>query len=213
MRGQPVRWRVDVGRPAPTLMAAAEQERAELMVVGVGGQTARTRALGAVAGELVLRAGCPVLVVPRAASAAGDGWMTRLVVCAFDGSVEARPALGLAAALADRLGVPAFVAHVSCGAVGDLDARVRGERSAVIVAATCGAKGWNAAQPASQAASLATRGSSPVLFVPPEYRRAPEARLHVAGHAQTAAQRRVATIGPRPRPPADARFTGWQPPN
>jgi hypothetical protein len=98
MRGQPVRWRVDVGRPVPTLMAAAEQERAELMVVGVGGQTAWTRALGALAGELVLRAGCPVLVVPRAASAAGDGWMTRLVVCAFDGSVEARPALGLAAA-------------------------------------------------------------------------------------------------------------------
>lgn len=172
MQGHPVGWNVDVGRPAPTLIAAAEQERAELMVVGVGGHMASTRPLGAVAGELVLRAGCPVLVVPRAASAAGHGWTTQLVVCAFDGSVEARPALGLAAALADRIGVQAFVAHVSCGAVGDLDARVRGDRSAVIVAATCGAKGWNAALPASPAARLATRGSSPVLFVPPEYRRA-----------------------------------------
>jgi nucleotide-binding universal stress UspA family protein len=112
--------RVGLGDPAAALRAAADGERARLMVVGAGSRTGPAASLGPVARELALRASCPVLVVPHAASAPTDAWTRRPLVCTFDGSDGARPALSVAAALADRLGAVAFVAHVGRGSVGQL---------------------------------------------------------------------------------------------
>jgi nucleotide-binding universal stress UspA family protein len=175
--------RVGLGDPAAALRAAADGERARLMIVGAGSRTGPAASLGPVARELVLRASCPVLVVPHAASPPTDAPTCRPLLCTFDGSDGARPALSVAAALADRLGVLALVAHVGRASVGEVEARARTERPALIVTASCGTEGWHAAMPGSGPVRLATSGSTPVLFVPPEYRHAPVALPRVASEA------------------------------
>jgi nucleotide-binding universal stress UspA family protein len=176
-----VACKVGVGQPATTLVAMAAAEQAQLLVVGAGGRMSPAAALGPVPRELVMRAHCPVIVVPRAPASSGPpAWAGRRVLCAFDGSHDARRALSVAAAVAERLGALAFVAHVDAGGVRELQARARTERAALIVAASCGAAGWRAASAGSAPARLATSGAAPVLFVPPAYRPTPAARPHAA---------------------------------
>jgi nucleotide-binding universal stress UspA family protein len=196
-RKHAVRLGVHLGDPAATLIAVAATERAQLLVVGAGRRAGPVASLGTVSREVVMRASCPVIVLPHApAEARTCGWARRLLLCAFDGSDDARVALSVAAAIAERLGAAAFVAHVGAGSVGELEARARTERAALIVAASRGAEGWHTALPGSPPAHLATSGSTPVLFVPPTYRRTAPAPLRVA-----------AAVGPvtRRAPPSDSR--------
>lgn len=51
------------GEPADALRAAAEDDRAELLVVGVHGTTGRPRTLGRVANEMSHHAPCDLLIV------------------------------------------------------------------------------------------------------------------------------------------------------
>lgn len=66
----PVERRVEFGAPAKRLAAVAEEEDAELIVVGSRGRGAlRAAMLGSVSTELIAIAPCPVLVVPPGAAA------------------------------------------------------------------------------------------------------------------------------------------------
>jgi nucleotide-binding universal stress UspA family protein len=56
---------VDIGNPAERLVAAAEAEKASLIVVGSTGP--RSSLLGSLSAEVSRRAPCPVVVVPRGA--------------------------------------------------------------------------------------------------------------------------------------------------
>src|SRR5438094_1527816 len=58
-------WLVDIGNPAERLVAAAEAEKASLIVVGSTGP--RSSLLGSISAEVSRRAPCPVVVVPRGA--------------------------------------------------------------------------------------------------------------------------------------------------
>jgi nucleotide-binding universal stress UspA family protein len=181
------------------------------MVIGVGCRAGPAASLGRVVRELVLRASCPVLVVPQAASAPTDTWTRRPVLCTFDGSDGARRALSVAAGVAERLGAVAFVAHVGRGSVGEVEARARTERPALIVTASCGAESWHAGLPGSGPVRLATPGSTPVLFVPPAYRPTAAPRLGVAIPADPGWTRRNARTqvrSARPHEPTRSWCTG-----
>jgi nucleotide-binding universal stress UspA family protein len=66
----PVERRVEFGPPAERLARVAEEEDAELIVVGSRGRGAlRAALLGSVSTELIGIAPCPVLVVPPGAAA------------------------------------------------------------------------------------------------------------------------------------------------
>jgi hypothetical protein len=164
--------------PLRDALCEAEQEHAFARRVGLGDPAAALRA-------------------------AADGERARLMVvlvCTFDGSDGARPALSVAAALADRLGAVAFVAQVGRGSVGQLEARARTECPALIVAESCGAEGWHAALPGSGLVRLATSGSTPLLFVPPAYRHTAVASPRVARdagrHAKPAKASPVSSAAP-----------------
>src|SRR5438309_3213763 len=58
-------WLVDIGNPADRLVAAAEAEKASLIVVGSTGP--RSSLLDSISAEVSRRAPCPVVVVPRGA--------------------------------------------------------------------------------------------------------------------------------------------------
>jgi nucleotide-binding universal stress UspA family protein len=67
-------WLVDVGHPADRLVAAAEEEKAALIVVGSTGP--RSSLLGSVSADVSRRAPCPVVVVAPGADRSltnGDG--------------------------------------------------------------------------------------------------------------------------------------------
>ncbi|NUS57851.1 MAG: universal stress protein [Streptomycetaceae bacterium] len=92
------------GFPQPVLIAASRE--AELVVIGDRGLGAVARALyDTVAGEVTLRASCPVLVART--SAVPDG----PVVVGVGGSGDAQAAVGFAAAEADLRGCAVLVLH------------------------------------------------------------------------------------------------------
>lgn len=79
-----------------TLLAAAEERRARLIVIGAQGHSGLERLLlGSVSSAVLAHAHTPVLVVPEAA---GENSAGPLAVC-FDGSEDARRALELVAEL------------------------------------------------------------------------------------------------------------------
>jgi nucleotide-binding universal stress UspA family protein len=155
---------VRLGDPATVLVAVAGELRAQLLLVG-GGSAAPP--FGAIARKLAMRAACPIIVLPRRATATpADGWRHRHVLCAFDGSDDARATLGVAAAFADRMGAAAFVAHIRPGSLHELGERAHNEQAALIVA-----PGSSADPRACTRAGPAQNGpATPLLLVPPAYR-------------------------------------------
>jgi nucleotide-binding universal stress UspA family protein len=95
------------GRPEPTLLAVAEEERATLVAVG-SHETSRRRGivLGSVATRLVHEAPCSVLIARTAED--GDRFPQRIVV-GVDGSTASLEAAHVARELATRVG-----AEVEC---------------------------------------------------------------------------------------------------
>jgi len=63
-------WLVDIGHPADQLVAAAEDARAGLLVVGSHGP--RSSLLGSISAEVSRHAPCPVVVVPQGVNGIAD---------------------------------------------------------------------------------------------------------------------------------------------
>ena len=106
--------RVETGDPATRLIAAAEAEDAELIVVATRGLRRGGAALiGRVASAMLTGAPCPVVAVPQTAIAPLDSASMRDVVCGTeaDGSERDLAVLRLAADLATRLGGELHAVH------------------------------------------------------------------------------------------------------
>lgn len=101
------------GSPADRLIEVADDEDAELLVVGSRGRGAIGSAvLGGVSRRVARDARCPVVVVPPAVSiAAREGNGEGAVVCGVDGSGHAVTAAQVAGRLAERLGGRLLVVH------------------------------------------------------------------------------------------------------
>lgn len=96
----------EVARGFPQSVLVAASRHAELVVIGDRGLGALSRALyDTVAGELTLRASCPVLVTRTADDRTGP------IVVGVDGSPDSQSALGFAAAEADLRGCALLVVH------------------------------------------------------------------------------------------------------
>jgi nucleotide-binding universal stress UspA family protein len=172
---------VKVGDPATALIAVAAEEQAQLLVVGAGRGAAPAAPLSRVPRELAMLASCPVVALPPAPTPRPThAWQRRHLLCAFDGSDDARATLSVAAALAERLGTAAFVAHVSPASVGELEARALAERAGLIVAPSYAVEGSHPTLPGSAPAQWPMSGSIPLLLVPPTYRASTAPRRRVA---------------------------------
>jgi nucleotide-binding universal stress UspA family protein len=156
---------VRVGDPATALVAAAEDLRAQMLVVGKG---CSGTLLGDVSEEVSTRASCPVVAVPQA-QGRERARQRRHLLCAFDGSDDARAALGVAAAMAARLGTAAFVAHMRTGCLDDLQAHAQAGRAAMVVAPSRAVQGWHSSLAESAQDRWAPVGRIPLLLVPPAY--------------------------------------------
>jgi nucleotide-binding universal stress UspA family protein len=103
------------GAPAERLIELADQEDAELLVVGSRGRGALSSAvLGGVSRKVARDARCPVVVVPPGASTGAPdagGGSKGTVVCGVDGSGHAVTAAQVAGRLAERLGGRLLVLH------------------------------------------------------------------------------------------------------
>lgn len=107
--------RVEASSPTSGLIATARVELPYLIVVGASGHSLfREALLGSVAGELPLKASCPVVVTPPDATIlesrapAAD----RTVVCGVAGSPEAESAARTAGELATTLEARLIMVHV-----------------------------------------------------------------------------------------------------
>jgi nucleotide-binding universal stress UspA family protein len=102
------------GSPAERLIKVAEDEDAELLVVGSRGRGALSSAvLGGVSRKVARDARCPVVLVPPAASigASKDNGGSGTVVCGVDGSGHAVTAAQVAGRMAERLEGRLVVVH------------------------------------------------------------------------------------------------------
>jgi nucleotide-binding universal stress UspA family protein len=103
------------GSPADRLIEVADEEDADLLVVGSRGRGALSSAvLGGVSRKVVRNARCPAMVVPPAVSIGareGNGGSAGTVVCGVDGSGHAVTAAQVAGRLAERLGGRLLVVH------------------------------------------------------------------------------------------------------
>jgi nucleotide-binding universal stress UspA family protein len=104
--------RLKRGDPATELMAVAEKQDAEMVVVSARGRgMAGPALLGGTASALMRSCPCPVVVVPPKSIPPLDAEGLRSVVCGVEGSETDIRALKLAADLATRLGGELHVVH------------------------------------------------------------------------------------------------------
>jgi nucleotide-binding universal stress UspA family protein len=157
---QPTEIRVTVGEPSERLLALAERERAQLVVVAAPRRTsAPARLLGNVHLALAGAASCPVVILPPGVSVmpiAGP------VVCGTDGSASPQAATELAAGLARRLQSRLVLVHRS----DRLLAVAERERAQVVVTAARGCGNASATLLGPVASRLALAATSPVVVVP-----------------------------------------------
>jgi nucleotide-binding universal stress UspA family protein len=100
------------GEPATELLAVADEEDAELVVVSSGGSGYASAALlGGVTSALMRRSPCPLVVIPPRAIPPLDAEGMRSVVCGVEGRESDVRALRLAADLAARLGADLHAVH------------------------------------------------------------------------------------------------------
>jgi nucleotide-binding universal stress UspA family protein len=104
--------RLKRGDPAAELLAIAEKEDAELVVVPTGSwETARPVLLGGTASALMRSCPCPAVVVPPRSIPPLDTEGMRSVVCGVEGRETDVRALRLGADLAARLGGDLHAVH------------------------------------------------------------------------------------------------------
>jgi nucleotide-binding universal stress UspA family protein len=104
--------RLKRGDPATELMAVAEKQDAELVVVSARGRgMAEPALLGGTASALMRSCPCPVVVVPTRSIPPLDTEGMRSVVCGVEGRETDVRALRLAADLATRLGGELHAVH------------------------------------------------------------------------------------------------------
>jgi nucleotide-binding universal stress UspA family protein len=104
--------RLKRGDPAAELLAIAEKEDAELVVVSTGSwETARPVLLGGTASALMRSCPCPAVVVPPRSIPPLDTEGMRSVVCGVEGRESDVRALRLGADLAARLGGDLHAVH------------------------------------------------------------------------------------------------------
>jgi nucleotide-binding universal stress UspA family protein len=158
--GQPAELRVTVGEPAERLLALAERERAQLVVVAAPRRTSAPACLlGNVHLALAGAASCPVVIVPRGVSvipAAGP------VVCGVDGSASSQAAQDLAADLARRLQSRLVLVREA----DRLLAVAEHERAQVVVTASRGPRDASSTLLGSVASRLVLAATRPVVVVP-----------------------------------------------
>jgi nucleotide-binding universal stress UspA family protein len=97
---------------ASAVLASAEDERADLVVMGTRGWAGERPQLGSVTAQVVRRARCPVLAAPRA-PAVPAGTPAGRVVVPVDCSAASAGALRVGYALAMSRSVPLLVFHVA----------------------------------------------------------------------------------------------------
>jgi nucleotide-binding universal stress UspA family protein len=104
------------GSAASAILEEADTEAVTLIVVGARGRgPLRSALLGSVSRDVAARAGCPVVVVPPAASEAeapsGDGGDEDVVVCGVDGSDLSMAAAAFTGRLARQLRCRPVIVH------------------------------------------------------------------------------------------------------
>jgi nucleotide-binding universal stress UspA family protein len=114
--GTEPRLRLAFGDPSEAILTLADEERAQLLVVGSRGRSGlKASILGSVSGFLAARSPRPVVVVPPGGA---DGFRLSLserapsVVCGVDGSDGAELAVRQAVDMAARLGIRLVLVHV-----------------------------------------------------------------------------------------------------
>jgi nucleotide-binding universal stress UspA family protein len=111
-RGLTVHSHVRAGDPAQSLVAIAEDEQAQMIVVGSRGMTGARRILGSVPNSISHRAACGVLIVQTGARSRerGASLLSGPIVVGTDGSSSAQAAVKEAIRLAKALGSELHVA-------------------------------------------------------------------------------------------------------
>lgn len=105
----PIDWQ-ESADPAATIVEAATEAGADLVVVGTHGRTGFQRlALGSVAERVLRQAPCPILVVPFAPTRPWSEYGTRTVVCAVSMTASGRTVADAAVRFAEALGADAPV--------------------------------------------------------------------------------------------------------
>src|SRR6185436_15106161 len=114
LRGVPYEVFVAVGTPATTIVRAANEKKADLLVIGTHGHHGWRRALlGSVAESVLHTASCPVLTVSRHSSLPAHGPVAiTQVLCPTNFSDVARDSLRVAGALAGEFNAELIVVHV-----------------------------------------------------------------------------------------------------
>ena len=108
-----VRLDVAVGRPAETIVATAERERADMVVMGTQGLGGLRKAILGSTAERVLRSGrTTVLAVPPSGTPAAGAPAIGRILAATDFSATAAAAVQAASALAREFSVPLTLLHV-----------------------------------------------------------------------------------------------------
>lgn len=104
---------VRTGPPAPVILDCAREVEADLLVLGTHGRSGFERLmLGSVTEKVVLKAGVPVLTVPRAVRTTPEGDVFEHVLCAVDFSEASLRALRYALALVVDVGGYLDLLHV-----------------------------------------------------------------------------------------------------
>lgn len=109
-----VRLRCELGSATHCLLQIADEEEAELIVVGSRRRgSLRAALLGSVSSTVATSAACPVVVVPTHPTRRGREERLGTIVCAVDDSDAARQALRVAGVLTSWLGARLVLAHVA----------------------------------------------------------------------------------------------------
>ena len=160
------------GRVVPTLLSAAADRRAVLLLSGTAARAGLDHVLqGSVSGRLAAEAPCPVVTVPPAAAIADVG----PVVVGDDGSAHARRALLHATALAARLRRGLIRLEVDEGdPVEVIGATANDLRACLIATGTRGRGSLRAELFGSVSTGLVQAAGRPVMLVPASAGEPPE---------------------------------------